>query len=466
MAKLQTFDIAKFVDERRLTGFNARVIILTCLVTIANGFATNSAFFAGPALVKAWSIKSMAVLGPIFSANLAGFFFGAAMIGWIGDRFGRKVALLLALTLIALFSFMGAFSGSIPELIAYRFLAGFGMGGVFPTVIALNLEFAPKFFRASAVVIAIMAQTFGSALPALVSFWMLATYGWGAYFWVGGILAVIAAVVGYLWIPESIKFLALKYGNSPQTVKVLHQLDHTLEIGPDTELIISTEKKYDFTPKLLFTEGRAIFTSLIWVMFICNIMTNYFVTGWLPTVLTTAQISVQEAAVAGFLFQIGGALGCLPMGPFLDRKGMYPMLAFFFLAAIDIASLGFAAKYGSHALVLTLAFFAGFLVPGVQAGINTLSGLVYPVAFRSNGSGWAFSIGRIGAVAGPIVAGYIIAAHYAIEQLFLFPLLPLSIAFVCCLVLAPRYDKLYRGGSSEKGSGAAPVVPTARPTPA
>lgn len=451
MNQLRTFDIAQFVDDRRMTWFNARIIILSCLVTIANGFATNSAFFAGPALVKAWAIKSMAVLGPIFSANLAGFFFGAASIGWIGDRFGRKIALLTALATIAVFSFLGAYSHSIGELIAYRFLAGFGMGGVFPTVIALNLEFAPKFFRASAVVIVIMAQTFGSALPALVSLWLLATYGWGSYFWVGGILAVLAAAIAWLWIPESIKYLVLKYGNSTQSVKVLHMLDRSLAIGPETELIISTEKPYAFTPKLLFTEGRAIFTTLIWVMFICNIMTNYFVTGWLPTVLTTAQISVSEAAVAGMLFQIGGALGCLPLGPLLDRKGMYPMLAFFALAAIDIASLGFAAKAGSHGLIMTLAFFAGFLVPGVQAGINTLSGLVYPVAFRANGSGWAFSIGRIGAVAGPIVAGYIIALHAPIEQLFLFPIIPLAIAFVSCAILAPRYDQRYRGGGETGG---------------
>jgi len=307
----------------------------------------------------------------------------------------------------------------------------------------------------------IMAQTFGSATPALVSFWLLATYGWASYFWVGGILAIIAGIAGYFWVSESIKFLVLK-GYRERTIAVLRELDPTLSIGPETELMISTEKPYAFTPKLLFTEGRAIFTAMIWLMFICNIMVNYFVTGWLPTVLTTAQITVTQAALAGMLFQVGGALGCLPLGPILDRKGMYPMLFFFVLAAIDIASLGFAANAGSLGLIMTLAFFAGFLVPGVQTGINILSGLVYPVAFRSNGSGWAFSIGRIGAVAGPIVAGYIIALHVPIQQLFLFPLIPLAVAFTCCAIMAPRYDKVFRQPPAEtkgSGTGVIPAIP-------
>lgn len=47
----------------------------------------------------------MALLGPIFSANLAGIFFGSPLLGWIGDRWGRKPALVLACLILGVFSY-------------------------------------------------------------------------------------------------------------------------------------------------------------------------------------------------------------------------------------------------------------------------------------------------------------------------------------------------------------------------
>jgi len=53
--------------------------------------------------------------------------------------------------------------------------------------------------------------------------------------------------------------------------------------------------------------------------------------------------------------------------------------------------------------VLTATFFAGFLVLGIQSGINVVGAMIYPTSLRANGSGWELGIGRIGSIVGPLV---------------------------------------------------------------
>lgn len=460
MAQMRTFDVSAFVDERKMSWYNARIIIASTIVTIINGYHITAAFFTGPSLIRAWGIHNMALLGPIFSANLAGIFFGSPLLGWVGDRWGRKTGLVLACLILAGFSYAAATATTIPAMIVYRFLAGLGTGGIFPLVIALNTEFTPKQFRATSVGIMFFGQTLGSGAPAFVT-WMLAAYGWQSFYVVGGHLGLLAALITLLLIPESAKFLVLKSGNTPRARSIIEAMHPDLAIGPETELVVTQEKKYAFTPKLLFTEGRAVLTLLVWVMFVCNILAFYFMNSWMPTVLTTAHISVGHAALALLLFQVGGAIGCLPGGAVVDRRGVWPLAIFWLLSFPVVGLLGYSTGWGSESTVMAFAFLAGFLVPGVQGGINALTGLIYPVAFRSNGSGWAFAVGRLGAVAAPILAGFLIQTHMPIGELFLVPLIPLAIAFICCLVMAPLYDKQFRTPSrTEAGTTSFPTGAT------
>ena len=56
------------------------------------------------------------------------------------------------------------------------------------------------------------------------------------------------------------------------------------------------------------------------------------------------------------------------------------------------------------------SIFAGFLVLGVQSGINVVGALIYPTSLRANGSGWELGIGRLGSIVGPLL-GSLFVAH-------------------------------------------------------
>jgi MFS transporter, AAHS family, 4-hydroxybenzoate transporter len=94
---------------------------------------------------------------------------------------------------------------------------------------------------------------------------------------------------------------------------------------------------------------------------------------------------------------------------------------------------------------MTIVFLAGFTLLGLQFGLNATSALIYPTSIRSNGSGWAFAIGRFGSISGPIIAGVLIGMHLPIEKLFLFLIIPLAIGTVGSFVLARLYYVRFQG---------------------
>jgi AAHS family 4-hydroxybenzoate transporter-like MFS transporter len=79
---------------------------------------------------------------------------------------------------------------------------------------------------------------------------------------------------------------------------------------------------------------------------------------------------------------------------------------------------------GSLPLVISMAFFLGFLVVGAQAGLNVLAAKFYPTFIRSTGVGWALGIGRIGSIVGPLLAGMLLAAKWEPWQVLLAGAIP------------------------------------------
>ncbi|HEV2162574.1 MAG TPA: MFS transporter, partial [Stellaceae bacterium] len=183
----------------------------------------------------------------------------------------------------------------------------------------------------------------------------------------------------------------------------------------------------------------------LWLCFCMNLMGFYFLAGGLPTILRTAQVlTPNDAQFSAVLIQIGGTVGGLLLARPMDKKGFLPVTVLFALAIPAIAGIGYFADQ-SRTLVLACAFLAGFCVLGLQFGINAASGMIYPTAVRSNGSGWAFGIGRFGSILGPIVGLYLFAQHLPLNQLFLLWTIPSLIGFVSALSLTLLYRAHFKG---------------------
>jgi AAHS family 4-hydroxybenzoate transporter-like MFS transporter len=437
-------DVARWIDERKVSAFTIRLVILGFFVTLFDGYDIAAASFAGPSLVKAWHIAPGA-LGPMFSASLIGMLFGAPLLGWIGDRHGRRLAIILSCLIFGGFTWLAAMSTGLGMLTLLRFLAGIGIGGLMPNMIALTAEYAPRSYRATLVILMFTGVSFGGSFPGLIAARLVPHYGWQALFVVGGVVPLLVALLCFFALPESIKYLVVKGNRTGDVRRLLQQIDPGSPPPADATFVIRDERQYSgFSPRYLFSDGLQWITPLLWLLFVINLMVYFFLLSWTPILLTSAALPLSMAALATSIFQIGGTIGGLVLCRPMDTRGLTPIAILFALAVPVVASIGYLGLIAPP-LLLLFEFLGGFCVLGLQFGLNALAGMVYPTSVRSNGAGWALGVGRVGSIVGPLVGGALIAAHLRPQQLYLFAAIPLVIGTIACYALSRLYQTRFHG---------------------
>ena len=97
------------------------------------------------------------------------------------------------------------------------------------------------------------------------------------------------------------------------------------------------------------------------------------------------------------------------------------------IAVPVVGSIGYAGLSSTGALI-AVTFFAGFIVLGIQSGINVVGAMIYPTSLRANGSGWQLGIGRLGAIVGPLLGALFVGLP--VPQLYMWSALPFAVGAV------------------------------------
>ena len=436
----QTLDVTDYVDARKFNAFNFQVVVVSFLVILVDGFDVTVAAFAVPALIRDWGVQNAGAFGPVLGASLFGMLFGAPLLGHAGDRFGRKTAILVSYVVFGIFTLAAAWSTSITQLAALRFIAGIGIGGLLPNVVALNAEFAPRRLQATAVIVSFAGITIGGSLPGPVAAYLMPQHGWQILFYLGGIVPLLLAGVIATWLPESIRFLALK-DRQAQVIALLQRMDPGVAVPAGKRFVVRQNEKLPF--KYLFDGRLAIMTPLLWALFALNLMAYFFLVSWMPTLLAGANIPLNQAAVATMMLQIGGFVGGCGIALPLDRRGMLPIVALFVLAVPVVGAIGFVAQQSAPLLMVVVAL-AGLCTLGAQFGLNAISAILYPTALRSTGSGAAFGIGRVGSILGPVIGGKLIDMHMPVQQLYMIATIPFVLGAILAFILMPLFAERMR----------------------
>src|ERR1700724_1509702 len=171
MADAAEVQVSHFLDQPGLGAFQIKLIIWPVLLAMIDGYDIGAIAFAAPSLIKEWHVAP-ADLKWVLSASNFGVLFGSQTFGWIGDRYGRKTALIFANLLFGVLTYWAAYSTNLTELSVLRFIAGLGIGGVIPHIVAINAESAPRNMRAT---MAIIATDIGPVVGAVGG---LVLFGW------------------------------------------------------------------------------------------------------------------------------------------------------------------------------------------------------------------------------------------------------------------------------------------------
>ena len=432
-------DVEALIDGQKFGAFPLRVLVLALLALVIEGYDVQVMSFAAPSLLKTWHLQR-AAFAPVLSASLAGIMFGAPLLGWVGDRVGRKTCILISSVLYGLLSLCLLLAHDLNTLVVLRFLAGLGMGGVVPNAIALAAELAPKRMRAGMAGFIAVGITIGGIAPGLIVAQLPPGPVFTELFLIGGLAPLVLAAIIALGLPESIAFLIQRGGSKARISSLANQIDPALGASPNDDFVLPQRPAGEAVGyPALFAGKLNVITPLLWVMFAASLLSLFMLTSWMPLLLEASGFSAKAAAGTNSLFQIGGAVSGLVVALLLGRLGARLPFAMFVLALITVA-VAARAPLTRQGLEIAITV-CGFCITGIQCSLNGTAGLAYPTPVRSRGLGAALGVGRIGAVVGPLVAGAMVASGVtSARDLFLLPLLPLAVATVASFVVVRLLD--------------------------
>jgi len=412
MAEAMVSGAEDALENQRIGGLQMRVAALCALVQICDGYDINSVGVTVPQLTHAWGLP-----GPAFTTaflwSSIGIMVGALSAGPIGDRVGRKPLLLASLTIFGLASLASAFADSLLFLTVARFFTGLGIGGAFPGAATLTGDYAPRRYRATMIMATFTGAPVGGFICGQLAGVLLPSFGWPSVYIVGGIVPLLLVVALALWLPESPRFLATKGNLTPRETALLQRLDirpgqsaATIDVASGNPI------------KMLFGEGYALQTVLLWIVFFCSLMNLFLFAYWLPEVLHLGGMTPAEAARASSYRDLGAIFAVVYLGLLIDRHGPERALALHYAAGIVF--IGAIALFAMPYLLLSVViFFSGMTIIGSQTGANATAGKLYPARMRTSGIGWALGIGRLGGIAAPVLGGWLLATGMRPPQIFL-----------------------------------------------
>lgn len=446
----RTVDVQEFIDSQRLSAFHWVLFVLCFLIVALDGFDTGAMGFIAPSLVQDWKIPRES-LGPVLSAVLVGAGIGAVVVGPIADRVGRKVMLIVSVSLFGAFSCLSALATSMEALIVMRLLTGIGLGAAVPNAVTLMSEYAPTRIRGFLVNAMFMGFAAGIALGGVLSAWLIPLLGWKSVLLTGGVAPLVLACALIPLLPESVKFMVANGRPPKRVVRVLQRLsrhsrfDGCVFVG---EAAHPADVAKRFPVSQLLSKRYLVGTMMLWLSYFMCLTVFYLLTNWLPTLFKASGLTLHDAAITSSLFHVGSCIGIPLAGWLMDRRSATRVVAFFYLLAaaiVFVVGLNVARDIWMTALIVV----TGVAISGAAGSMAPLAAQFYPTTSRATGVSWLLAIGRLGAVGGAFGGAMLMGSGWPFASIFSLLAVPLLIAAFALMVLAWNSAQIERQSAAQ-----------------
>lgn len=423
--------VNQIIEEGKFNKF-FRYIFIVCLMTaVADGYDINVFGLVVPALIKDWHLTPV-MTGMLGSIGLTGMIFGSLVLGPIADKIGKAKALMLATAVYCVFTIGVGFSQTFTQFATFRFIAGIGLAGAFPVVVAYASEYSPKVIRSRLTVWVTSGMALGTVVAASIAFKMIPTFGWRGMFFLAVIPLVLIAFQYRL--PESMAYYVDK-GQNDKIVKVLQAANPAFIPLKDDSYQLDKSNKGKVSLVSLFEKGLAKNTVLFWIMMFFNYIFIYGVLVWLTQLLKLQGWSIGWSLAFTLLWNLGFILGIPMCGWLQDKFGGKLTLSLGYIILAALVLIDSVVCGNKDALTLGVALF---LTGAAQHGLSGVAGSYiaqsYPIAFRGTGTGMGYSLGRIGGAIGPMIGALLLTYGFSGSMtLRVFACIPIISAIVISL---------------------------------
>ncbi len=403
------------------------VPLLCWLALIADGYDLFSYGATVPGLLAepGWGVTAGSA-GAVASLSLVGMLAGSLVAGTLTDLLGRRRLFLLSVTVFSLAMLVCGLAPSFGSFTAARVVAGFGIGGLLPTAVALTSEFSGSRQRSRILGAVLTGPPVGGVLAAI------AALGWVAegrfqLVYVIAVVPLLLVPVAFVLLPESPAFLRSR-GRKAEATAIADRFGLPEAAAPSAPDPAARRSPVG----ALFADGRGPVTVALWVVNVASLLTVFGVSTWLPQIMRKAGYGVSSSIAFLLLYSAGAVVGTLIAAVLAERVGAKRMVLTGF--GVATASLLLLAATPPTLVAVVLVALLGFGGLGTQNMVNDHVAGWYPAASRATGLGWALGIGRLGAIVGPTYGALFVGAGSAVVASSLAFAAP---ALVGALVMAP-----------------------------
>mmetsp|Transcript_14042 Transcript_14042/g.26244 ORF Transcript_14042/g.26244 Transcript_14042/m.26244 type:complete len:478 (-) Transcript_14042:26-1459(-) len=378
--------------------------------------------------------------GWLMSLVYLGVLVGNMLSGLLGDRFGRRVAVLLCFPMVALLSVASAWATSFWTLVPLRFFVGVGFGTGQPSAVAILMEISPIQSRALNQGLAQMAFAFGELYCCLVM-WLddptLEHLNWRRMLMANAAPAVLFWLLSWALLQESPVFLA-ETGKKKQAQELLDQMRQR-NGRPDANIHFESSSQTSQTSVSLWKQLPCICTSTTAVL--CLVCFSYNATIYgaftafpqlLPQLIKkTGEGPVMELARGAFI-EIPGDLFGLLAGLALPRK----WVLYGYFVGLGISSVMFCCE--DETLIL-LGYYGSKAFPQIgSVSLYILAAESFTTMVRACGTATVLSFGRIGAFSAPLCYEFLLSSFGTHKVFFYLSAFLMMVCFVLTAALVPE----------------------------
>lgn len=441
MPEQNTVDVSGIIERQKFGGFLLGLVAVSWIITFFDGFDTNLISFAAPYFASGYHLSKVQ-LGNIFAMGLLGTLIGGFILGYVGDRIGRRPSVIMATAGFGVLTLCFTLANGYWSLFSLRLITGIPLGGMLPLAWALNMEYVPKRYRATVVTVIMMGFSVGTGFGGPIAVWLIPKLGWKAVFALGGAAAIACSGILFLALPESIRFLASKKRAPANIARILRRIAPGEHFEAQANYVVADEPTFqkDFKPSLLFLGELRKITPLIWIGYIASSFAVYFLVNWTPLVFEALKFSRGQAATAASLISLMGAIGGLALMRFTDRRGAMAVTVMPLMTMVLLLVASFI-DFPQRAFLALIACI-GFFMVGGQFGVISICGVFYPSAYRANGAGWASSVAKIGSVMGPLVGGWVLSTSLPVRNIFAVLAICPAVMAVCIYTVGRMHSRM------------------------
>ena len=429
--------LIKQVIDQRISRYEWMVILLCFAIALFDGFDTQAVAFTAPALLEHFNLQAGA-LAPILTAGIVGMTIGAMLLGLLGDKLGRRKTLLFCTAIFSIATLCTAFVTNIEQIFILRLIAGLGMGGATPVLLALAAEYSPQRYKGTVTTCVLLALPAGAMFGGLLAAKILPIWGWQGIYLIGGVLPLILLFILYFLLPESLEYLAQnsKASSHATIQRILNKISpQPIDFIPIDQPKIPANQVEKAKLAVLFQNGLARTTLGVWGTYFFNWIAWFMLLSWLPTIVKQAGLDPVDAPYASVTVNAAFIVFAIPLAYYLPKLNISKILYFMFACGIAIAvGLGMVISNQQWGVVFALIALAGFGIGGQQLVLNYLVVASYPAQVRATATGWAIGMGRFGAIIGSAIGGLVLA-QFGVNGYFFALAIPLVLAWACVLLI-------------------------------